>query len=323
MIRTTSSLTRRLLVAAVAVFSLAANAEYPDRPIKIIVPWTAGAATDAAARVVAEKLTSRMGQPVIVENRPGANGMVGSALVAKALPDGYTLVAATADTHSINPHVYKTLPYNAATAFEPLVMYGRVSLVWIGRASLEANSMQELVAQAKLSPRKITYGSWGTGSTAHVAGALLENAAGIELVHVPFQGAAPAITALLGGHLDMLPYTPPIAEQNAKAGRVKVIRDERARHHLEARTLQEQGFAGAEAGSWYGLMAPAGLPPMVRDRLVQDITAVMKMPEVARFIQEQGFENVILPPAQFTTFLEMESKRFGKIISERNIRVEN
>jgi tripartite-type tricarboxylate transporter receptor subunit TctC len=277
--------------------------------------------------MVADKLALRLGQPVVVENRPGANGIVGSALVAKSPADGYTLVTATADTHSINPHVYKSLPYNAGNSFEPLVMFGRVSLVWIGRSDLGLQSMQEVVARAKATPGKLTFGSWGTGSTAHVAGASLESATGAQLVHVPYQGAAPAIAALLGGHIDILPYTPPVALQNVKAGKAKALAAAgvaRATPWLpDLRTLQEQGITGAEAGSWYGLMAPAGLPAAVRNRLVEEITAVLKMPEASRFIQEQGFESVIFPPAQFASFLDGESKRYGKIIAERGIRIEN
>ena len=179
--------------AALAVCGDPAFAEYPDKPLRLIVAWPPGGGTDNAARIIGERLTQRLGQAVTVENRAGANGIIGTGVAAKAAPDGYTLLMATADTHSINPHVYKNLPYDAAKGFDPVTLVGRLSFVLISRANFEPNTLQELIALAKRQPNRISYGSWGIGSTAHVGMSLFEASAGVDLLHVPFQGAAPAI----------------------------------------------------------------------------------------------------------------------------------
>jgi len=308
-----------------ALLSQSAYAAWPDKPLRMIVPWPAGAATDAAARVIAERLATRLGQPVIVDNRPGASGIIGTGIAAKSPADGYTLVIATADTHSINPHVYKTLPYDALKSFDPIVMFGRIAPVWIARPGLEANSLQDLVAAAKRTPGKISYGSWGIGSTAHVSGALLEAAAGIELLHVPFQGAAPALQALLGGTIDIMPFSGPVASANQKAGKVKIIGVAGAARALpwlpDTKTLAEQGVKDAEMTFWYGVVVPAGMAPDLRERIVREVVAILKQPEVLPLLVNQGMEPVVMPAAEFGQFMQAEFDRLGAVIKRKGIEI--
>ena len=203
---------RRVVLPACALSACAviapAVAEFPDKPVKIVNAWPPGTPNDNTARIIAERLTQRLGQPVVVENRPGANGTIGTTYVARSAPAGYTLQFATADTHSINPHIYKTLQYDAQKGFEPITLVGTVTFLLISRASLEHADVAAVVAAAKLQPGKLTYASWGTGSTAHVGFALLESAARVDFLHVPFQGAAPALNAILGSQVDLMLTSP-------------------------------------------------------------------------------------------------------------------
>lgn len=267
MSRRTFLLRMAAIPAALAAPTLHAQGTSPGKPTWIVVPWPAGAATDVATRAVADGLSRELGQPFQVDNKPGASGAIGSAYVAKARADGHTLVTATADTHSINPQVRADLPY-AVGDFAPLIVFGTINWAWMARADLPANNMKEFVALAKQKPGQFTYGSWGVGSTAHVAAALLESAAGIQLNHIPYQGAAPAITGLQGGHVDLVPYAKLQASDLRAAGKVKILglsASKRATDLLtDVPTLAEQGISGAESGSWYGIMAPKGMPDDVR-----------------------------------------------------------
>lgn len=306
----------------------AAQAEpgYPNKPIKIIVPWPPGAATDAAARVIGEKLSQTVGQPVVVDNRPGANGTIGTSVAAKAPADGYTLLVATADTHSINPFIYRTLPYDAVRNFEPITLFATASFVWISRPDLPGSTLSEVIAQAKTKPGKVTFGTWGVGSAAHVAGALLESGSGAELMHVPFPGAGPAMTALIGGHVDLMPHVAIIADQQRRAGKVKILGVAGPKRALpmlpDVPTLAEMGIKDAEAGSWYGLMAPAGLPADVRKKLSDALNDVLTKPEMAQRLTDLGLTPLTLREGDFQAFLQRENQRFGDIITRKSIRAE-
>ena len=312
-----------MVAAAAALLATGALAQYPDKPIKVVVAWPPGSPTNSVARIVSERLAQRLGQPVTVENRPGANGTIGTTYVAKAAPDGYTLVFATADTHSINPHVYKTLQYDAMKGFEPISLVGIVNFLLISRPNFEQSDLQSLVAAAKQQPGKISYGTWGTGSTAHVAFALLEQSAGIQMLHVPFQGSAPAMNAILGSQVDVMVTGAPLtADTNRKAGKIKVLgvsAPQRVAALPDVRTYSEQGVADAQAGSWYGLLAPAGIPAAVRDRLANETVALLKVPETAKRIEGFGWTVVGNTPAEFSAFLRAELDRYGKVIKTRGI----
>ncbi len=314
---------KAFLTAACLALAAGAQAQYPDKPVKVVVAWPPGSPTDSVARIVSERLAQRLGQPVTVDNRPGANGTIGTTYVAKAAPDGYTLVFGTADTHSINPHVYKSLQYDAIKGFEPISLVGVVNFLLISRPNFEQSDLQSLVAAAKLQPGKISYATWGTGSSAHVAFALLEQAAGIQLLHVPFQGSAPAMNAIMGSQVDIMVTGAPLtADTNRKAGKIKVLgisAPRRAAALPDVRTYAEQGVTDAQAGSWYGLLAPAGLPAAVRDRLANETIAILKVPETAKRIEGFGWTVVGNTPAEFSAFLRAELDRYGKVIRSRGI----
>ncbi|MEN9313852.1 MAG: hypothetical protein RIS35_245 [Pseudomonadota bacterium] len=310
-------------LAGLLAVPLAAAQGFPNRPITIVVPWPPGAATDSTTRIIAEALGRELGQPVTVENRPGANGAIGSTQVATGPKDGYRLITATADTHSINPQVRKGLGYDAVKDFEPIALFATLSMVWIARPDLPYATMSEAIAAARQRPAQMTYGSWGLGSTAHLAGALLETAAGVDLNHVPFQGAAPAVSALGGSHIDLMPASATSAASMRAGGKVKVLGVASARRATGALadvpTLEEQGIRGAESGSWYGLMAPRGIPEDVRQKLLASVSKVLGTPEVREKITATGLDFTFAAGPDFQDFLRRQWETYGRVIRSKQI----
>ncbi len=321
--------TRRLALrslcatALISLSAVAAAQAYPNKPITIVVPWPPGAATDATTRLIAEAMGRQLGQPVTVENRPGASGAIGSAYVASGPKDGYRLITATADTHSINPQVRRNLPYDAVKDFEPLALYATLSIVWVARPDLPHATMAETIAAARRRPTPFSFGSWGIASTAHLAGALLEMSSGVNMNHVPFQGAAPAVTAVSGGHIDLMPSSRASAGGMRAAGKVKVLGVAGARRFggdlSDVPTLAEQGLVGAEAGSWYGLMAPKGIPEEVRAKLVSTLGRVLATPEIRDRIAATGLDPVALTGAEFQDYLRQQWEGYGAVIRTKQI----
>lgn len=317
------------VAATVLAFAASsAGAEYPDRPLKIIAPWPPGSTTDGAARIIADALSKRLKQRVLVENKPGANGTIGSAFVAKTPADGYTLLMANGDTHSISPHIYKSLQYDAVKNFDPIALVATASFVLIARPTLEENSLQEVIAAAKRNPKKMTYGTWGVGSAGHVGFAMLESATGTQFVHVPFQGAAPALAALMGGHVDLMLGSPLAAYTNQPTGKVKVLGVAASRRALpwlpDTKTFAEQGVKGAESGSWYGVVGPANIPPDIRKRLSAEIAGALQDPAVAKQISAFGWQVAAgANPEEFGAFLRSELDRFGAIVKAKGIEKED
>jgi tripartite-type tricarboxylate transporter receptor subunit TctC len=306
----------------------AGGAEYPEKPLRIIAPWPPGSTTDGSARIIADALGKRLKQRVLVENKPGANGTIGSTYVAKAPADGYTLLMANGDTHSISPHIYRSLQYDAIRDFDPIALVATASFVLIARPTLPENTLQDVIAAAKRNPKKLTYGTWGIGSAGHVAFALLESAAGIQLTHVPFQGAAPALAALMGGHVDLMIGSPLAAYTNEPTGKVKVLGVAAAGRALpwlpEAKTFAELGVKGAEAGSWYGVVGPANMPAEIRRRLSAEIAASLGDPAVAKQIAAFGWHVAAgANPAEFGAFMKAELDRFGAIVKAKGIEKED
>lgn len=298
---------------------------YPNRPLFVVVPWPAGGGTDVTTRAVAEALSHELGQPVQVENKAGANGAIGLSQVARGAADGYTLATATADTHSINPHLRSDLPYDAVGGFTPLIVYATTYWAWMARPDFPANNMTELMALAKQKPGSITYASWGIGSTAHIAGALLESAGGVQFNHIPFAGSAPASTAIQGGHVDLLPLSRASAEKLRKAGKVKVLATSaptRSSTMLpDVPTLAQQGLAGAEAGSWYGISIRSGTPEPIRQRLAEALGKVVRSPDVMAKINAVGMDPTSLQGAELDDFLRAQYERYGAVIRQKQIKV--
>jgi len=274
---------------------------YPNRPVRLVVPYAPGGTTDFAARLLAAKLAETLGQTVVVDNRPGAGSIIGSDLVAKAIPDGYTLLMV--DTgFSVTPALYAKLPFDAGKDFMPVTEAMRVSNWLIVPASLAARSVNDLVALAKAKPGVLTFGSGGVGSPFHMAGEQFKIAAKLDIVHVPYKGGGPALTDLIGGHISMLFPTMTIALPHVNAGRLRalaVIAPKRSAAQPDVPTMAESGYAGVTMTSWYGVMAPTGVPRPVVEKLAGEISKVLALPDVKERLATQFAEPVGSTPAAF------------------------
>ena len=313
-------------VALVAAFALlpARAADYPDKPIKIVVAYPAGGATDVITRLIGARLGDRLKQPVVVENRAGASGMIGSEFVAKSPADGYTLIYTAADTHSINPHVYSKIAYDARRDFTPVALAGYNPFALIVKTALPAQDVAQLVALAKEKPGKLTFASWGVGSSGHAGMEMFKGYAKLDMLHVPFQGAAPAIGAVMGGQVDamMVPLT--LAEPNHRAGKVRILAVATPRRSAgapDAPTLGEQGVPLAIA-PWQGFLGPANLPPNVVATLNREINAVLSDPQMREQLLKNGLEVTTGTPQDFKVLLDGEYDRWGKAIRDANIKAE-
>src|SRR4051812_16784918 len=232
-------------LASVLAFAASAHAAWPEKPVKIIVPYVAGSPADTVARTLGDGLAKRLNQPVVVENRPGANALIGTQAAARSAPDGYTLVIGNLDTHALNPLLYKTPGYDPERDFAPIVLVSRPTLMLVGSPALQAKTGAELIALAKAQPGKLTYGTWGLGSAAHLWGIQLEQAARIDLLHVPYQGSPAAANALFGNQIDLMFMSPAQALPSEKAGKLKIIGSTAAKRvpqWANVPTLAEQGF---------------------------------------------------------------------------------
>ncbi|UUZ64793.1 tripartite tricarboxylate transporter substrate binding protein [Polaromonas sp. P1-6] len=303
----------------------AAAQDYPRKPVKIIVAYSAGGPMDVGARALAAGLTKALGQPFVVENKTGASGRIGTEAVLRAEPDGYTLMYAIADQLAINPHIYPNASYDPLTAFEPVAPLGRMPMVVALRSGLNTSTGQSLVKLAKASPGKLTYASWGPGSLGHLGGAMMEQSAGIEMLHVPYQGGAPAQAALMAGQVDMLLVQVPFAEQQVKAGKMKILgltSPKRNPQYPDIPTLAEQGFPGYAAETWSGVLLPKGTPASVKATLAHAINDFVTSPTGQAQLKEIGFEVMTESPAEFAAFIRAENDRWGKLIRARRIVVQ-
>ncbi|WP_426613940.1 Bug family tripartite tricarboxylate transporter substrate binding protein [Bradyrhizobium sp. McL0616] len=311
-------LRRSFLAACAAVLfsGFAVAQDYPSRPVKIIVPFPAGGSNDIIARIVAQKLAERSGQTFIVENRGGAGGNIGAEAVASAEPDGYTLLLTAPPPLTINASLYKKLPFDPAKAFAPVALVASVPIVLVVNPSLPAKNVSELIALAKAKPGTLNFGSSGIGSTNHLAGELLKSMAGVDIVHVPYRGAAPAMNDLLAGQIpfmfDNMPAVLPQAQGKA-INAIAVAGAKRADALPDVPTVAET-IPGFEASSWFGLVAPAKTPAPVLAKLSSELEIILKMPEVKKRLAELGAEpGTVFGPA-FGQFMTDETTKWGKII---------
>jgi tripartite-type tricarboxylate transporter receptor subunit TctC len=302
-----------------------ALAQYPDKPIKVIVAYPPGGGVDTVARVVSIALAEQLKQPVIVENRPGASGMIGTEFVAKAPPDGYTLQVASADTHSVNPHLQPKIRYDARADFAPIGAIGYQQLGLIVTPSLPVTTIAQFIALAKERPGKLTYASYGVGSVNHIAMEMLKAEAKIDLLHVPYQGASPALAAVIGGQIDAMMTSMTVAGANAQAGKVRWLGA--ATPGRIAGTVTDTTTVEADVPLigrvWYGLFGPAGLPPEIVAQLNRALAAVLVTPQVRETLTKTGIEVAKPGSAQtFAAMLASEYERWGKTIRDANIKVE-
>ena len=303
--------------------ALAADA-YPDKPLTMIVPFSAGGTTDILARIVGQALGQELGQTIIIENKPGAGGNIGAQQASRAKADGYTLFMGTVGTHAINQALYKKLPYDPVKDFAPLSRVANVPNLLVAHPSRPYKTVQEMIAYAKKHPGEVTYGSPGSGASPHVSGALFQSMTGAEMTHVPYKGSAPAISDLLGNQIAVMFDNMPSAIQHVRSGKLRPIAVTTAKRSPElpdVPTIAEAGVPGYEATSWFGLWAVAGTPAPILTKLQAALTKVLKDPAVAKKIADQGGEVVIETPAQFDAFIKSEAAKWGKVVKESGAEV--
>jgi tripartite-type tricarboxylate transporter receptor subunit TctC len=291
---------------------------YPSRPVRIIIPLSSGGTTDVPGRIVAQRLSESLGQQFFVENRPGAGGIIGADAVAKAKPDGYTLLL-TATPHVITPGLYKSMPYNAVTDFAPVTRIASGPYVLVVHPSLGVNSIRELVALAKAQPGKIDFASSGNGSAQHLVGALFASMAGVNINHVPYKGSGPATADMISGIVKLgFPGTP-IAIPHLKAGRLKalgVTTSRRSAQLPDVPTIAEAGVPGYEAIVWVGLLAPLATPREIINRLNAEIVKMLRQPEVEQLLQASGVDPTPTTPEEFGAYVKSEFDKWQKVVKE-------
>ena len=314
-----------LLATVVGGSSAVAADNYPATPIRLIVPFPPGGPADALARIVGEKMGASMGNVIVVVNRPGAGGNIGMEVGAKAAPDGYTLVLAPAGNLTVNPSLYRSMPYDVGRDFAPITVLATVPNILVVHPSVPAKTVTELVQYAKAHPGELNFSSPGNGSGAHLAGELLKSMAAIDMTHVPFNGIAPAVTAVLGGQVQVMFAGAPSVLQHVKSGKLRalgVASLARIAAAPDLPTLTESGFRGFDVTSWYGIVAPAGTPSQVIDRLHGEMTKALNDPDVREKLAGLGAEPIGNTPAEFAATIRSETAKWSKIVKDAKITAE-
>jgi tripartite-type tricarboxylate transporter receptor subunit TctC len=321
--------TARLLVACGSVAAIypvdAAEPVYPNRPIRMVIPFAPGASNDITARLIAPRLSEALGYSVVVDNRGGAGGVLGADLVAKAQPDGYTLLMGSPGPLTVNPVLMAKLPYQPQRDFAAVTLIAIVPAILEVNPALPAKSVKELIALAHATPGKLAYASAGVGSVPHLAGELFKLIARVDVIHVPYKGSSPAITDLLGGQVSMFFDNMASAVPYVKAGRLRALAITTPRRSAalpEVPTMIEAGVPAYEAYSWNGVVVPAAAPKPVVERLAKEIAAVLALPEIGEKMKALGAEVVGNSPAAFAAFMEKESVKWGRVVREANIKPE-
>jgi tripartite-type tricarboxylate transporter receptor subunit TctC len=318
----------KTVVAATMFAATAAGAfaaDYPTKPIRLVVPFSAAGTTDFLARAIAQKLGQNMGTTVIVDNRPGAGGNIGSDLVAKADPDGYTLLLGTVGTHAINASLYKKMPYDTVKDFAPITLVASVPNIVVVHPSVPAKSIKELLALAKSKPGQLSFASSGNGSSIHLSGELFKSMAGVDMLHVPYKGSGPAVSDLIGGQVNLMFDNMPSSLPHVKAGRLRAIAVTSAKRSPampDLPTIAESGVPGYDAVAWFGVLAPAGTPPAIVKKLNAEIVKVLKSPDVAARLAGQGAEPVSNTPEEFSAYIKTEMVKWAKVIKASGAQVD-
>ena len=315
-----------VLALVAAQFCATAGAQpYPSKPVKVVVPWPPGQATDIAARVVAERLQAALGQPFVIDNRAGAGGAIGTEIVVKSPPDGYTLLAASSGPVSIMPHLQKT-PYDPDKDFAPVSVVALVPFALVTHPSFPANNAKEFIAQVRANPDRYTFSSSGTGASAHLMVELFNSMAGLKARHVPYKGSAPALADLIGGQIDYTIETVASVVTHVKSGRLKTFGTSFARRTSgmpEVPTLAEAAdLPGYDIGAWIGYTAPPGTPKDILARLSGEIQKAIQAPELKEKYLSLGLEPIATTPDGMATFMKNQYERYGSVIRSANIRLE-
>lgn len=309
---------------ALCAFNATAAAPYPSQPIKWVVPFPPGGAMDTMARTLGERLSVSMKQPVVIENRAGAGGAIGSGMVAKAAPDGHTMMIVSIG-HAVNPSIYPKLPYDATRDFEPVSLVGIVPNLLVAHPSVKANNVKELIALAKAQPGKLTYASAGNGTTVHLAAELFNSMAGVDIMHVPYKGSAPAVTDLMGGQVDIMFDSLSSAKPYVESGRLKALAVTTARRSSifpNVPTIAESGLPGYELSGWYAVFVPAKTPRAIVERLNAELVKALKQPDVRARFAQIGAEPVGTSAQELANTLKTETARWAGIVRERNIKAD-
>lgn len=312
-----------ILICLVLIGNVYAQS-YPSGPVKIVVPFPPGGTTDILARVLSNELTKKWGQTVVVENKPGASGTIFSEQLAHMPPDGYTLMV-TATHHVINPSLYKNLKYNTRTDFTPIALVAGVPNVLVVNPAFPAKNIQELIAYAKANPGKVMFGSSGTGGANHLSGELFKSMAKIDMVHVPYKGAAPALNDLLGNQISVMFDSIPGVLSHIKAGKLRalgVTSLTRSSALPNVPTISESGLKGFEALAWFGMYAPPQMAPELLNKISGDMLAVLQSPQVKNQFAEQGADAGNMTQAEYAKYVDSEITKWAKVISDANIKAE-
>jgi len=319
---------KRLLSACALGLALAApavsQAAWPEKPITLIVPWAAGGSTDILARVLSEGLTQSLGQPVIVENRSGASGNIGTTFVARAKPDGYTLLVGSMSTHTMNQALYSNMPFDGVKDFTPIAELALVTNTMVVHPSVPATNLKEFIDYVKARPDAVAYASAGQGSTNHLSAALFEKAAGVKMMHIPYRGGAPAVLDTVAGRTQVLFSAGTQTLPHVQTGKLKLLavtEEKRSPLLPDAPTVAET-LPGYELSVWYGAFGPAGMPPELTARLNREINLILKRPDVIKKMGDMGVLLTETTPEQFGQILTRDADKYGKLIKELGITAE-
>jgi tripartite-type tricarboxylate transporter receptor subunit TctC len=312
-------------IAALAAATLVSAQSYPTRTIKMIVPFPPAGSTDISARAVAGKLGERLGQPVVIENKPGAGGNIGTDVVAKSPPDGYTLIVGTVGTHAINAGLYSKMPYDNIKDFAPVILLSTTPNVLVMPPSFPARSVQDVIAMAKAKPGELTFASSGSGTSIHLSGELFNSMAGTKMQHIPYKGSAPMLIDLMSGQVNMAFDNLSAAIVHIKAGKLKALATtgpQRSPAMPDLPTVSEAGLTGYDSTSWNAIYVPAGTPREIVDKLNREVNAILQSPETRRFFSEQGAEAGGGTPEQLGAFTRAETAKWAKVVKDSGAKVD-
>ncbi len=314
----------RLLMLAGSLVACGYAQAYPDRPVRLIVPFPPGGGTDITARIISPELRNRLGKPIVIDNRGGASTIIGTDLGAKSTPDGHTILIVTA-TFAVNPSLHATLPYDSIKDFAPITQLTSLPYIVVAHPSLGIATVKELIGLAKSKPGRLTYASTGNGSAAHLATEMFNASAGTQLVHVPYKGSAPALADLIGGHVSLYFGSMPALIPQVRAGKLRAIAVTGAKRVPSAPdvlTIAEAGVPGYDFTAWYGLLAPAGTAPRIVNRLYVESKRVLELSDVRERLMTDGSEPVGSTPAEFAALIRSEIAKYAKVVKQANIKTE-
>ena len=314
-----------MILAIVTAAAAQAQTTYPNRPIRVVVPFPPGGLNDVVARLVSQRLAENLGQTIVIENRGGATGTIGSAAVAKAAPDGYTILSSGSTTAAVAPHLYSNLPYDQAKDLVAIGRIGAVASIVLVHPSMPANTMSELIAHLKAKPGAINFGSGGSGGSQHIGAELLKTLAGVSITHVPYKGGGPAMIDLVAGQISMMIEPMPSALPQVRAGKVRalaVTTPRRSSALPELPTVAETGIAGYDLTIWLGFFAPAGTPREIIARLNTELARTLNAPDMRERLAQQGVETIVDTPDEFGAYVNSELARWGTVVRDSGAKLD-